>query len=87
MFFSDYLQNGLGPSSLVGQWLVRICTFWIRLWRAQTFSYFHKMAAIGHFGFQIFAKIDWVLRYSDILDHNYGCVKYEFDMGIGVAVM
>ena len=55
--------------------------FRIKLWRTQAFSaYFHKMAAIGQFGFLIFAKIDKVIPLRAI----NGCVKYEFDMGTGV---
>ena len=40
------------------------------------------MAAIGHLGFPIFAKID---RVVPLLIIN-GCAKYEFDMGMGVTV-
>ena len=40
-------------------------------------SYFHKMAAGGHFGFS-----DRVLPLQVI----NGCVNYEFDTCIGVAV-
>ena len=39
-----------------------IGAFLIQLWSAQAFSsYFHKMAAGGHFDFPIFSKIDRVL--------------------------
>ena len=55
----------------------------IKLWSAQAFSsYFHKMAVGGHFGFPIFSKIDRVLPLWVI----NGCVIYEFDTRIGVAV-
>ena len=41
---SDFCQNRQGSPSIVGQWLHQI-------WSAQAFSsYFHKMAAGGHFG-------------------------------------
>ena len=38
-------------------------------------------SASGHFGFPIFSKIDRALALIN------GCVKYEFDTRIGVAVM
>ena len=45
-------------------------------------SYFRKMAAVDHFNFPIFAKIYRVL----LLWVTNGCVKYKFDMVIGVTV-
>ena len=42
-----------------------------------------NMAACGHFGFPILSNIDRVL----LLWVINGCVKYEFDTRIGVAVM
>ena len=58
-------------------------SFRMKLWLGQALSeYFHKMVATGHFGFPIFAQMymvlpPWVTN---------GCVKFEFDMEIGVTV-
>ena len=86
-FGSRFLQKSIGTylysRSVARSNMKLIGAFLMKLWSAQAFSsYFHKMAVGGHFGFPIFSKIERVLPLYVI----NGCVKYEFDTCIGVAV-
>ena len=82
-FWPKSIGTSLHSKSVATSNMKLIGAFFIKLWSAQAFSsYLYKMAAGGHFGFPIFSKIDRVLPLYII----NGCVKYEFNTRIDVAV-
>ena len=86
-FYSLILPKSIGTfllgKSMITSNIKLMDEVWMKLWYVQAFSaYFHKMTAIDHFGFPIFAKINRILPFWVI---NV-CVKYECDMGIYVTV-